>query len=199
VGSLSGMRRYWPLLLVLSGIWGASYMFIKVGVRDLDPAALVELRLLCAAPVLIAFVVWRDGARDAVRDARAVGWRGAFLGAIGLALPFTLISWGEKHIDSGVAAIANATVPLFNFLLVQRFAREERVGGLRFAGLLVGIAGIAVLAGVDSRGGAWAVAGTMAVVVASLAYAIKACSVRGRPRGSAGRRSPCRPSSGAPC
>ncbi len=166
------MRAYLTLLLVLSAIWGASYLFIKVAVRDLEPAALVELRLLFAAPVLIAFVVTRSGVRGAVRDFRAIGWRGLFLGIVGLALPFALISWGETHIDSGVAAIANATVPLFNFLLVLRFAPEERFGGGQVVGLLVGVAGIAVLTGVHPAGGFWGVAGTLAVVLASFSYAV---------------------------
>jgi drug/metabolite transporter (DMT)-like permease len=165
------VRGYVTLLLILSAIWGASYLFIKVALRDLEPAALVELRLLFAAPVLVAFLVWREGMRGAARDVWAVGWAGPLLGALGLALPFFLISWGEQHIDSGVAAIANATVPLFNFLLVLHFAPAERFGGGRLVGLLVGILGVAVLTGVHPRGGAWAVAGTLAVVVASLAYA----------------------------
>src|SRR5262249_20387038 len=83
-----------------------------------------------------------------------------------------LISWGETRIDSGVAAIANGTVPLFNFLLVMRFAPEERFAGGRLVGLFVGIAGIVVLAGVDPRGGWWAVAGTVGGVLASLSDAI---------------------------
>jgi drug/metabolite transporter (DMT)-like permease len=166
------MRGYLTLLLTLSAIWGASYLFIKVGVRDFDPAALVELRLLFAAPIVVGFLVWRIGWRVAAREIRAVGWRGLVLGLVGMAIPFLLISWGETHIDSGVAAIANATVPLFNFLLVMRFAPEERFAGGRLLGLFVGFFGIAILAGVDPRGGWWAVAGTLAVVLASLSYAV---------------------------
>src|SRR5262245_33717536 len=166
------MRRYLTLLLTLSAIWGASYLFIKVGVRDFDPAALVELRLLFAAPIVVGFLVWRIGRRAAAGEIRAIGWRGLVLGSVGMAIPFLLIGWGETRIDSGVAAIANATVPLFNFLLVMRFAPEERYAGGRLVGLFVGIAGIVVLAGVDPHGGWWAVAGTLAVVLASLSYVI---------------------------
>ena len=164
-------RSYVVLLLSLSAIWGASYLFIKVGVRDLDPVAFVELRLLFAAPVLIGFLVVREGTRRAARELRAAAVPGFVLGTINAAAPFTLIAWGERHIDSGVAAIANATVPLFNFLLALRFAPSERVGGARFAGLVVGFAGVAILAGVHPRGGWWAVAGTLAVVLASVLYA----------------------------
>jgi drug/metabolite transporter (DMT)-like permease len=88
------------------------------------------------------------------------------------AVPFTLIAWGEKHIDSGVAAIANATVPIFVAILAMRFKPSERSSGLRLGGILLGLAGVGVLAGVHPDGGWWAVAGTLAVVAASLAYAI---------------------------
>ncbi len=170
--SLNPVRGYVTLLLVLSGIWGASYLFIKVGVRDLEPAALVELRLLFAAPILLGFLLLRSGARGAIRDLRDAAVPGLVLGVVNGALPFMLITWGEKHIDSGVAAIANASVPLFNFLVVMRFLPEERFGGGRLAGLLVGIVGIAVLAGAHPSGGWWAVAGTLAVVLASASYAV---------------------------
>jgi drug/metabolite transporter (DMT)-like permease len=162
------MRRSYPaLLLTLSAIWGASYLFIKVGVRAFEPFALVEARLLFATPVLVAFLAWRGE----LRELRSAAVPGLVLGAINVAVPFALITWGEKHIDSGVAAIANASVPLFVFLLALRFAPAERASGARLAGLLIGIAGIAVLSGIHPRGGAWAVAGTLAVVLASIAYA----------------------------
>src|SRR5205823_6184781 len=90
-GSVCPVRRsYLPPLLLLSAIWGSSYMFIKVGVRDFSPAALVELRLLLAASVLVSFVA-------AGRGLRAVGRAlapGAVVGVVGMALPFLLISWG---------------------------------------------------------------------------------------------------------
>jgi drug/metabolite transporter (DMT)-like permease len=164
-------RSYFVLLFALSAIWGASYLFIKVGVRALEPAAFVELRLLFAVPVLVGFLVLLKGARVAARDLRDAAAPGLVLGAINAAVPFTLIAWSEQRVDSGVAAIANATVPLFNFLLVLRFAPGERFGGSRLGGLLVGIAGVAVLAGIHPRGGWWAAAGTLAVVLASLLYA----------------------------
>src|SRR5262249_30079309 len=105
----------------------------------------------------------RDPRNRLARSRARVGWHGDSV---------LLISWGETRIDSGVAAIANATVPLFNFLLVMPFTPEERYAGGRLVGLFVGIAGIVVLAGVDPHGGWWAVAGTLAVVLASLSYAI---------------------------
>jgi drug/metabolite transporter (DMT)-like permease len=149
-------------------------MFIKVGVRDFSPAAMVELRLLLAGLVLVSFAAARGGVRD-VRQAVAPG---AFVGVVGMALPFLLISWGETHVDSGVAAIANSTVPIFVAVLALRFAASERASGLRLVGLAVGLAGVGVVAGVHPDGGWWAVAGALAVVVASLCYAVSSLYIQ---------------------
>jgi drug/metabolite transporter (DMT)-like permease len=102
---------------------------------------------------------------------RRLGWEGFALGIVNAAIPFTLIAWGEKHIDSGVAAIANASMPIFVVLLAIRFRPSERVRGLRLAGFLIGLVGVGVLAGVHPKGGWWGVAGTLAVVLASVSYA----------------------------
>lgn len=165
------MRRYVPLLLFLSALWGASYLFIKVAVRDLEPATMIALRLVISSPLLFAVLATRSGGRRALAQVRGAWREGLVLGVINAALPFTLIAWGEKHIDSGVAAIANASVPIFVALLAIRFRPSERVSGLRLVGILVGLVGVGVLAGVRPEGGWWAVAGTLAVVVASFSYA----------------------------
>jgi drug/metabolite transporter (DMT)-like permease len=146
-------------------------MFIKVAVDEIEPTAMMCLRLILAAAVLVPVLFVAVGARRALADIRAMG-RGAFVvGLLNMSVPFVLIAWGEKHIDSGIAAIANASVPIFVALLALRFNPEERVRGLRLAGILVGFAGVGVLAGLNPEGGWWAVAGTLAVVVASLCYA----------------------------
>ena len=112
---------------------------------------------------------WVRAARSA--EVRATGWRAFAVGFLNAAFPFVLIAWGEKYVDSGVAAIANATVPIFVVLLALRFNPSERVRGVRLAGILVGFAGVGVLAGLHPEGGWWAAAGTLAIVVASLSYA----------------------------
>jgi drug/metabolite transporter (DMT)-like permease len=165
------VRGYVPLLLIVGGIWGASYLFIKVAVEEIEPTAMMDLRLLLAAAVLVPFVAIRLGAERAVAEVRSTGVGAFILGVSNMALPFTLIAWGEKHIDSGVAAIANASVPIFVALLAIRFNPSERVTGLRLAGVMLGLAGVGVLTGLDPEGGWWAIAGTLAVVVASLSYA----------------------------
>jgi drug/metabolite transporter (DMT)-like permease len=164
-------RRYLPPLLLLTGLWGSSFLFIEVALDDMQPSVLVALRLLAAALVLVPFLAVRAGTRTAFGQLRA-GWRPlVVLGAINAALPFTLIAWGQKHIDSGIAAIANASVPIFVVLLAIRFRPSEKVMGARALGILAGLVGVAVLAGANPEGSWWAAAGTLAVVVASFLYA----------------------------
>jgi drug/metabolite transporter (DMT)-like permease len=169
-------RSYAPPLLLLSAIWGSSYMFIKVGLRAFPSPALVDARLLLAACVLVTFLAARRGLRR-LRPALAPG---AFVGVVGMAIPFLLITWGETHVDSGVAAVANSSVPIFVALLALRFAPSERSGGLRLAGLAVGLAGVAVVVGIHPGGGWWGVAGTLAVVLASLCYALSSLFMQHR-------------------
>jgi drug/metabolite transporter (DMT)-like permease len=129
------------------------------------------LRLVLAFGALLPFLVIGSGFRGAVSEIRETGRGGVLLGLINMAIPFTLIAWGEKHIDSGVAAIANSTVPIFVALLAIRFRPSERVTGMRMAGVLLGLVGVGVLTGLNPEGGWWAIAGTLAVVLASLSYA----------------------------
>ncbi len=160
-------RRYALLLLVLGAIWGSSYLFIRVGVRDLSPAVLVDVRLLCAVPILLVFAARRHG-WPALRSA----WReGLVLGVLNAAAPFTLISWGERYVDSGTAAVANSSVPIFVALLAFFFVPDERSTGLRLVGVLLGLVGVAILAGVHPQGGWRGAAGIAAIVVASVSYA----------------------------
>jgi drug/metabolite transporter (DMT)-like permease len=160
-------QTYALFLLVLGAIWGSSYLFIKVGVRDLSPAALIELRLACATPLLVLVAVQRSG-WGALRAA----WRpGVVLGIVNAAIPFTLIAWGEKHVDSGTAAIANSSVPIFVAVLAVWFVPSERSTGWRLVGVALGLVGVAVLAGVHPSGGWWGAAGTGAIVLASVSYA----------------------------
>ena len=152
-------------------MWGASYLFIKVAVEDIPPAAMTELRVLLAGILLFAYVSWRMGARRAVGELRRAWVPCAVLGVINGAVPMGLVAWGETHIDSSVAGIAQSTVPLFTFILAAKFLPHERVGLVRVAGVAVGFLGVALLAGFPAEGGWWALAGTLAVVLSSLSYA----------------------------
>jgi len=167
------VTRSYPFLIgLLAAIWGASYLFIKVAVRDFSPAAMMELRLAVAALALGAFLVATRGFHRAVADVRAAGVHGLAIGVINGAIPFTLIAWGERHIDSGIASIANATMPIFNVLLAPLLLPSERVSGVRLFGISLGIVGVVVLTGGQPHVTWWFVAGTLAVVLASLSYSI---------------------------
>jgi drug/metabolite transporter (DMT)-like permease len=165
------VRAYWPLILLLAAMWGASYLFIKVAVEDIPPAAMTELRVLLAGVLLFGYVAWRMGASRAVAELRAAWVPCTVLGIINAAVPMGLVAWGETHIDSSVAGIAQSTVPLFTFVLAAKFLPHEPVGLLRIAGVAIGFLGVALLAGFPSESGWWAVAGTLAVVLSSLSYA----------------------------
>ena len=165
-------RRYWPLILTLAAAWGASYLFIKVGVEGgLSPGALMAVRALIAGVVLLGYLGVTLGPTTAVRRLRTAWRESLVLGLLNAALPFWLVAWGEQHIDSGPAAIAQATVPIFSLLIGLRFLPHERIGPTRIFGVCLGLVGVAFVAGVAPAGNAWAVAGTLAVVLASVFYA----------------------------
>jgi drug/metabolite transporter (DMT)-like permease len=165
------VRSYWGLILTLAAMWGASYLFIKVAVEDIPPAAMTELRVLLAGALLFGYVAARMGAGRAVGELRRAWVPCAVLGVINAAVPMGLVAWGETHIDSSVAGIAQSTVPLFTFILASKFLPHEHVGLVRIVGVGIGFMGVALLAGFPSEGGRWALAGTLAVVLSSLSYA----------------------------
>jgi len=165
------VTRYWPNILLLAAVWGASYLFIKVAVEEIEPAPMMAVRTLLAAAVLATYLGLRIGWKRAAADVHAA-WRHCLvLGVLNAALPFWLIAWGEKHIDSGLAAVVQASVPIFNALLVLRFLPHERLSTTRALGLAVGIVGVGVVTGIHPDGGWIAVAGALAIVASSLAYA----------------------------
>ena len=165
-----GARGYLALLCPLAAIWGASFLFIKVAVRDLDPSVVMEGRLAISGLTLLP-ILFVQRRRAAFADLRSVAWPGFVLGIVNSAIPFTLIAWGETHIDSGVAAIANASTPIWVAVFAIPFLPSERPTGIKLAGIVLGLLGVAVLAGGEPSAGTWAVLGTLAVVLASACYA----------------------------
>jgi drug/metabolite transporter (DMT)-like permease len=165
-------RGYVLPLLLLAAIWGSSFMFIEIALRDLSPAATMTGRLLFAFSALGALMVLKRGPRQTVHCLNEFGRAGVVLGVITTALPFWLIAWGQTRIDSGIAAIGNASMPIFVALLAIRYAPSERVTGWRAIGIAVGIVGVGVLVGVDPQGGWAGAAGTLAVIVAAISYAV---------------------------
>ncbi|SDR51661.1 Permease of the drug/metabolite transporter (DMT) superfamily [Rhizobiales bacterium GAS113] len=131
------------LLVLLSFLWGGSFTLIKIAVETIPPATMVATRVAVAAILLALFVRWRG--LDLPKDAKT--WRGFLVqGLLQSALPFTLISWGEEHISSGLAGVLNATPPIFA-LLITLATRHEQVGWQKIAGVLLGIAGVVTIMG----------------------------------------------------
>jgi drug/metabolite transporter (DMT)-like permease len=162
-------RRYGLMLIALALIWGSSFMFIKVAVRELTPATLILGRLGLAAITLAIVVPLRVGLRAALAEIRAY-WPGlVVVGLLNTAVPFWLLSWGETRIDSGTASIIQASVPIFNALLAFAFFYEQRVTGRRLVGVGVGFVGVALLVGAQPEG---KILGALAVVGMAICYAI---------------------------
>jgi len=161
-------RRSWGLLIALAAIWGASYMFIKVGLRDFSPAMVACVRVALAALVIAPFAI----ARGALGGVRAVLGLLVVTAAVQVAAPFLLIALGEQEISSALAGILIATAPIFTAILAIWVDHEERSQGLRLAGIGVGLAGVVVLLGVDLGGSGAALLGGLAVVLAGLGYAV---------------------------
>ncbi|MDH5334454.1 MAG: DMT family transporter [Thermoleophilia bacterium] len=158
-------RRDATLLLLLSAIWGSSFLFIKLGVDEVEPSVVVLGRLVVGVALLAPLAVVRGG----LRPIRAVLLPLAVLGALNNALPFWLLGFAETRIDSGLTAVVQAAAPIFTVLLATWIDRSQRVRGLRLAGILVGFVGVALLVGVQ-RGGE--VTAALAVVGTALCYAV---------------------------
>src|SRR6266516_479355 len=163
------MRRPIVLLTVLALIWGASFMLIKIADRELTPATLILGRIGTAALLLAALALVRLGARTTLAEIRRKWQWLVVVGLVNTAVPFWLLSWGEKRIDSGLASIIQGAVPIFNALLAFAFFREARVSGLRLVGLCIGFVGVALLVGDQPHGKLLA---ALAVVAMALCYAI---------------------------
>ena len=169
-------RRSWLWLLLLASIWGASYMLIKIGLRDMSPEMVAFARIALAAVVLMPIAA-AQGALSGLRGRLGVI---AAVGAVQVAGPFLLIPLGEQHIASALAGILVATTPLFTALLAIRLDHEERSEGLRLVGVGVGVAGVALLFGFDLGGSSAALLGGLAVVLASVGYSVGSFVVKHR-------------------
>src|ERR671934_1988653 len=126
------------MLVALAAIWGASFLFIKVAVRELDPATLIVGRLGLAALTLALIAPAAVGTRETLRQLRANAAWLVVVALVNTAIPFWLLSWGETRIDSGLASIIQAAVPVFVALISFGFFREVRLTGGRLAGTGVG-------------------------------------------------------------
>jgi drug/metabolite transporter (DMT)-like permease len=137
-----GSRLDWALFFLLGFFWGSSYLFIKIGVESLPPLTLVAGRLFIGA-LLLATVVRLWGER-LPRDRRTYGHL-VVMALLNIVIPFALITWAEQSVDSALASILNATVPLFTIGFAAAFLHDEPVTVNRAVGLVVGFAGVVLL------------------------------------------------------
>ncbi len=139
----------WAMLLALATVWGGSFFFNGIAVRELPVFTVVVSRVALAAVILLGLLRLRGERMP--RDRRV--WTAFFgMGLLNNAIPFSLIVWGQTHIASGVASILNAATPLFTVILAHGLTSDERMTGGRLAGVLVGFAGVAVMIGPDALG-----------------------------------------------
>lgn len=160
-------RRHLIMLLGLAAIWGSSFMFIEIALRDLAPSTLILLRMGSGALTLAVYIKATGRSFGALLP---YAWPLALLGLIITAVPFFLIAWGQQYIDSGLAAIFNASAPLFTALFAIPFDQSQRVTGARLAGVVLAFAGVVMLVGFELSGGERAVVGGLAVVGAAACY-----------------------------
>lgn len=163
-------RADWGLLVALSVLWGGSFFFNQVALADLPPLTVVLSRVTLAAGILWAVMRLRGLAMP--RDP-AIWCAFLAMGLLNNAIPFSLIVWGQGHIGSGIAAIMNASTPLFTVLLAHWLTRDERLTPGRLIGVGLGLAGVAAMMGGAALGGTEAaVAGQAACLAAALSYAL---------------------------
>ncbi len=167
--------KHWLVFILLGAIWSSSFMWIKIALREVGPITLVAFRALFGLlfGIVVIFI-------------QRVQWPRTFkawfpllvVGLTNLAIPFFLISWGELSIDSAVASILDATVPLFTIVIAHYLLRDDKITTSKVLGLLIGFAGVIVLMSKDIGTSPSSVLGQIAVIVASAFYAGSAVYVR---------------------
>ena len=173
---------HWLLLLALVAMWGSAFLLTKAAVQAVPPTALVAIRLLLALLVLGGLLLLQ--AKRLPRDRTQWGFFLA-MAVTGNCLPFWLISWGQQRIDSGLAGILMAVMPLTTLVLAHFFVSGERLSPNRALGFLLGFAGIVVLVGPDAllelQGQGTALLSELAVLGGAVCYACNTIIARRRP------------------
>jgi drug/metabolite transporter (DMT)-like permease len=162
-------RRQTVLLLLLASIWGGSYALIKVALDGGVPWAWVAFLRIGVGALIITAIAVRQVGVAAIRD--RLRWTGP-IGAAQIALPFLLISWGERRLPSGLAGVLVATAPLFTALLAVRFVPDTALGRRGLVGVGIGFVGVVLLFGADLSGSGDLVVAGLALVLAALGYGV---------------------------
>ena len=175
--------RHIGLLAALSAVWGGSYLLIKYGLEDFEPAVIVWIRLALAAIVLYAVMALRGGgaeARAAHAELRARPWRALLLGTVAIALPFNLITFGELEVPSGLTAVLIAPASLFVAAFAPLIDPSEKVPASAAGGMVLGLCGVALLVGVESVHSLGAFLGALAMIGAAACSALGGFVVKRR-------------------
>ncbi len=170
--------RHIGLLAALSAIWGGSYLLIKYALEDFSAPMIVWARTAIAAVVLA--VVLRGALRGALADMRRrPGWA-AVLGFVSVALPFTLITFGEHEVPSGLTAVLISPAALFVALFAPFIDPSERIDRRQGVGMIIGLLGVAIVVGVESISTLAQFLGALAMVGAAACYALGGFVVKRR-------------------
>lgn len=173
--------RNWVQFGALGLIWGSSFLLIKVAVDDFGPLPLVSVRIGLAALVMALFI--RLTGRTLPHTRRELAAL-VFVGVMNTAVPFTLITWGEQDVDSGLATVLNGTTPLFTLVFAHLALTDERITPQKVLGLGVGFVGVVLLASRDvDSSSPNPLSGQLAVLVASSCYAMSVVTIRRYLRG----------------
>jgi drug/metabolite transporter (DMT)-like permease len=161
------------MLALLSGIWGASYLLIKYAVRDLSEPTVVFSRTALAALALLAFIRMRDRAAwSALADLRRRPGAAFLLGLTAIGAPFLLITYGERTVPSGLTAVLIASAPIFIAIFAPFLDRSEIMTPAQWGGLIVGLAGVGLLVGVEQIDTAGEFLGALAMIAAAASYGL---------------------------
>jgi len=163
-------------LLCLGALWGSTFLWIEVALRGLPPLTIVSGRIVIGAALLLtlSFIAGYTLPFD-----RRILARIAVAGAIGGALPFTFVAWGQQHIPSSTAAVLMGAGPFMALFLSPFFTADDKLTVAKLAGLAVGFAGLVVLVGPEAAAGASAsLAGQLAIVGATFSYAVGGLIIR---------------------
>jgi drug/metabolite transporter (DMT)-like permease len=165
----------WALLILLSLLWGGSFLFVGVAVRALPPIVIVAARVTIAAALL-----WLFGPFLGLRPAALAGQAGPLflLGLINNALPFLLIAWGQTRLASGVASILNASTPIMTVIAAHALTTNEKLTATRLGGAAVGLIGVAAMVGPDALARPGDALAELAILGASTSYAFASIFAR---------------------
>ena len=162
-------RANWLVFLALAGMWGSSYLFIKIGIETFTPLTLVAGRLFFGLVLLVAAVAI---ARERLPREARIYRHLVVMAVLNIVIPFFLITWAEQSTSSALAAILNATVPLFTIVFAAGFLHDEPITVNRAVGLAIGFVGVVVIMSRSLGADDGNIAGEIALIGSSISYGI---------------------------